>query len=440
MIQALTADEITHRRILKIAIPILLSNATVPILGAVDTGVIGQLGEVAPIGAVGLGSIIITTIYGLFGFLRMGTSGLASQEKGKGDDYELSMIIFRSLMIGFVLGVLVLILHFQLFYLVMKIVPASPEVERLTEEYVSIRIFSAPAAIATYGITGWLIAQERTQSVLVLQLAMNGLNVILDILFVLGLNYGVEGVAYATLIAEWFALFLGLYLCREALWIKFWEEIHRIFDRAKFNRMVSVNSDILIRSLFLGLALVSFLFLSSDFGDITLAANQILLQFLFFTAYALDGFAFSSETLVGQSIGAENKPAVRKSSLLTSVWGMITAVIVALVFALTGPMIITIMTTEPMVRIEAMNYLWWVVLVPIIGGPSWFLDGIFIGATKTREMRNGMMISFFFYVIALVITMPTMENAGLWLSLYILFILRALTLGLKYPSLERMDS
>ena len=435
-----TADEITHRRILKIAIPILLSNATVPILGAVDTGAIGLLGEAAPIGAVGLGSIIITTIYGLFGFLRMGTSGLASQEKGKGDDYELSMIIFRSLMIGFVLGVLVLILHFQLFYLVMKIVPASPEVERLTEDYVSIRIFSAPAAIATYGITGWLIAQERTQSVLVLQLAMNGLNVILDILFVLGLNYGVEGVAYATLIAEWFALFLGLYLCREALWIMFWEEIHRIFDRAKFNRMVSVNSDILIRSLFLGLALVSFLFLSSDFGDITLAANQILLQFLFFTAYALDGFAFSSETLVGQSIGAENNPAVRKSSLLTSVWGMITAVIVALVFALTGPMIITIMTTEPMVRIEAMNYLWWVVLVPIIGGPSWFLDGIFIGATKTREMRNGMMISFFFYVIALVITMPTMENAGLWLSLYILFILRALTLGLKYPSLERMDS
>ncbi|MXZ49926.1 MAG: MATE family efflux transporter [Rhodobacteraceae bacterium] len=434
------ADEITHRRILKIAIPILLSNATVPILGAVDTGVIGQLGEAAPIGAVGLGSIIITTIYGLFGFLRMGTSGLASQEKGKGDDYELSMIIFRSLMIGFVLGVLVLILHFQLFYLVMKIVPASPEVEGLTEEYVSIRIFSAPAAIATYGITGWLIAQERTQSVLVLQLAMNGLNVILDILFVLGLNYGVEGVAYATLIAEWFALFLGLYLCREALWIKFWAEIHRIFDRAKFNRMVSVNSDILIRSLFLGLALVSFLFLSSDFGDITLAANQILLQFLFFTAYALDGFAFSSETLVGQSIGAENKPAVRKSSILTSAWGMITAVIVSVVFALTGPMIITIMTTEPMVRIEAMNYLWWVVLVPIIGGPSWFLDGIFIGATKTREMRNGMMISFFFYVIALVITMPTMGNAGLWLSLYILFILRALTLGLKYPNLERMDS
>jgi len=435
-----TGSEITHRRVLKIAIPIMLSNATVPILGAVDTGVIGQLGEAAPIGAVGLGSIIITTIYGLFGFLRMGTSGLASQERGKGDDCELSMIIFRSLMIGFALGILVLILHFQLFYLVMKIVPASPEVERLTEDYVSIRIFSAPAAIATYGITGWLIAQERTQSVLVLQLAMNGLNVILDILFVLGLNYGVEGVAYATLIAEWFALFLGLYLCKKALWIKFWTEIHRIFDQAKFNRMVTVNSDILIRSLFLGLALVSFLFLSSDFGDISLAANQILLQFLFFTAYALDGFAFSSETLVGQSIGAKNRPSVRKSSIITSAWGMVTAIIVALVFALTGPMIITIMTTEPMVRTEAMNYLWWVVLVPIIGGPSWFLDGIFIGATKTREMRNGMMISFFFYVIALVITIPTMENAGLWLSLYILFILRALTLGLKYTSLERMDS
>ena len=434
-----TTGEITHRRILKIAIPILLSNATVPILGAVDTGVIGQLGEAAPIGAVGLGSIIITTIYGLFGFLRMGTSGLASQERGKGNDYELSMIIFRSLLIGLTLGVLVMALHFQILNLAIKIVPASPEVEELTEIYFRIRILSAPAAIAIYGITGWLIALERTRSVLVLQLTMNGLNVILDIIFVLGLGYGVGGVAFATLIAEWFALGLGLYLCREALWIKFWAEIHRIFDQKKFKRMVSVNTDILIRSLFLGIALVSFLFISSDFGDVTLAANQILLQFLFFTAFALDGFAFSSETLVGQAIGAGNKPALRKSSILTSAWGMITACLVTVVFALLGPFIITIMTTEPMVRIEAMNYLWWVVFVPIIGGPSWFLDGIFIGATKTKEMRNGMIISFIFYLVTLVITVPTLGNDGLWVSLYILFILRAITLVIKYPALERME-
>lgn len=432
-------SEITHRRVLKIAIPILLSNATVPILGAVDTGVIGQLGEAAPIGAVGLGSIILTTIYGLFGFLRMGTSGLASQEKGRGDDFELSMIIFRSLFIGIILGILVMILHFQILNLAIKIVPASTEVEHLTEKYVKIRIYSAPAAIAIYGITGWLIALERTRSVLVLQLAMNGLNVILDLIFVLGLGYGVEGVAFATLIAEWFALGLGLYLCKEALWIKFWTEFSRIFDQSKIKRMVSVNTDILIRSLFLGIAFVSFLFISSDFGDVILAANQILLQFLFITAFALDGFAFSSEALVGQSIGAGNKSALRKSSILTSAWGMITACIVAVVFALLGPFIISIMTTEPMVRIEAMNYLWWVVLVPIIGGPSWFLDGIFVGATKTKEMRNGMIISFIFYLATLVITVPTLGHAGLWVSLYIFFILRAITLALKYPALERME-
>ncbi len=435
-----SVGEITHRRILKIAIPILLSNATVPILGAVDTGVIGQLGEAAPIGAVGLGSIILTTIYGLFGFLRMGTSGLASQERGKGDDYELSMIIFRSLFIGIALGILVVILHYQILSLAIKIVPASPEVEHLTEKYVRIRIFSAPAAIAIYGITGWLIALERTRSVLVLQLAMNGLNVILDILFVLGLGYGVEGVAFATLIAEWFALALGLYLCKEALWIRFWTEFNKIFDQPKMRRMVSVNTDILIRSLFLGIALVSFLFISSDFGDITLAANQILLQFLFLTAFALDGFAFSSEALVGQSIGAGNQAAIRKSSFLTSVWGMITACLVTLVFALLGPIIISIMTTEPMVRTEAIKYLWWVVFVPIIGGPSWFLDGIFIGATKTKEMRNGMIVSFISYLITLAITVPILGNTGLWVSLYILFIFRAITLALKYPELERMDN
>ena len=434
-----STSEITHQRILKIAIPILLSNATVPILGAVDTGVIGQLGEAAPIGAVGLGSIIITTIYGLFGFLRMGTSGLASQERGKGDDFELSMIIFRSLFIGLVLGLLVLALHLQLLHLAIKLVPASPAVEDLTEQYVRIRIFSAPAAIAIYGITGWLIAIERTRSVLVLQLAMNGLNVILDLIFVLGLGYGVEGVAFATLIAEWFALGLGLYLCKEALEIKFWTEIHRIFDQTKIKRMVLVNTDILIRSLFLGMALVSFLFISSDFGDVTLAANQILLQFLFITAFALDGFAFSSEALVGQAIGAGNKAALRKSSILTSTWGMVTACLVAVAFALTGPFIISIMTTEPMVRLEAMTYFWWVVLVPIIGGPSWFLDGIFVGATKTKDMRNGMIVSFAFYLASLFITVPTLGNDGLWVSLYILFILRAITLVLKYPGLERMD-
>ena len=433
-----TTSDITHRRILNIAIPILMSNATVPILGAVDTAVIGQLGKAAPIGAVGLGSIIITTIYGLFGFLRMGTSGLASQEKGKGDEHELSMIIFRSLFIGMVLGIMIVILHFQILYLAIAIVPASPEVEYLTEQYVRIRIFSAPAAITIYGITGWLIAIERTQSVLILQLAMNGLNVILDFLFVLGLGYGVAGVAYATLVAEWFALVLGLYLCKEALSIKFWLVFHRIFDRSKLKRMISVNTDILIRSLFLGVSLVSFLFISSDFGDTVLAANQILLQFLFFTAFALDGFAFSSEALVGQSIGAGNKQALRKSSLLTSAWGMVTAIIVAIIFAILGPFIIVIMTTEPVVRMEAMNYFWWVVFVPIVGGPSWFLDGIFIGATKTKEMRNGMIVSFLFYVVTLILTVPTLQNSGLWVSLYILFIMRAITLALKYPDLERM--
>ncbi|SFR42311.1 MATE family efflux transporter [Litoreibacter janthinus] len=434
------AESLTHGRVLKIALPIVISNATVPILGAVDTGVVGQLGLAAPIGAVGIGAIILSGLYWLFGFLRMGTAGLTAQAHGAGQTGEVSAMLSRSLMIGLAAGMVIMALQVPLFWGAFQLSPASPEVESLARDYMRIRIFSAPAAIAIYGITGWLIALERTRAVLVMQVWMNGLNILLDLMFVLHLGWGVEGVAIATFIAEWTGLGLGLWLCRDAFQSPAWKDWPRVFDRARLTRMAAVNSDIMLRSILLEAAFISFLFFGADFGDVTLAANQILLQFLHITAYALDGFAFAAEALVGQALGARNRLRLRRSAYLTSFWGGIVTVGLATSFALFGGTIIDIMTTAPEVQTEARGYLIYMIAAPVVGVGAWMLDGIFIGATRTRDMRNMMAVSFAVYCVALALLMPAFGNHGLWLSLLVLFIARGITLGLRYPALEAQAS
>ena len=427
---------LTHGRVLKIAIPIVLSNATVPILGAVDTGVVGQLGLAAPIGAVGIGAIVLAAIYWIFGFLRMGTTGLVAQAKGAGDVGETGALLMRALMIGVAAGVVFIAAQALVFMGAFALAPASAEVEGLARDYLTIRIWGAPATIALYAVTGWLIAIERTRGVLALQLWMNGLNILLDLWFVLSLGWGVEGVAVATLIAEWTGLALGLWLCRGAFSGNAWKDWARIFDRIKIRRMMVVNGDIMVRSMILQGSFLTFMFLGARFGDVTLAANQVILQFLEITAYALDGFAFSAEALVGAALGARQRPALRRAALLTSGWGVGISIPLAFLFLIAGPWLIDLMATSPEVRAEARVYLPWVVAAPVIGIASWMLDGIFIGATRTRDMRIAMMISAAIYVLALLVLIGPLGNHGLWLSLMVLNVARAVTLGLRYPALE----
>jgi len=427
---------LTHSRVLKIAFPIVLSNATVPILGAVDTGVVGQLGQAAPIGAVGIGAVILGALYWLFGFLRMGTTGMTAQAHGAGDRAEVVALLIRALMIGFAAGIGIILLQLPLFWMAFQASPASPEVESMAREYMRIRVWSAPAAVALYGVNGWLIAQERTRAVLVLQLWMNGLNIGLDLWFVLGLGWGVGGVAFATFLAEWSGLALGLWLCRPAFVGRMWRNWAVVFDAARLKAMTLVNTDILIRSVFLQIIFISFLFFGADFGDVPLAANQILLQFLEITAYALDGFAFAAEAIVGQALGARNRAALRRGAMLTSFWGLICVIGLSFVFWVYGGRIIDVMTTAPDVRGEARQYLVYMIASPIIGIAAWMFDGIFIGATRSRDMRNMMILSFIVYVVSIAVLVPLFGNHGLWMSLLISFIARGVTLGLKYPGLE----
>lgn len=432
-----TTEPVTQRRVLRIALPIVLSNATVPLLGAVDTGVIGQLGTAAPIAAVGMGAVILATCYWVFGFLRMGTSGLAAQARGAGDQAELGAILARGLMIGLAAGVILVALQTPLVAAAFRLAPAEAGVETLGRTYLAIRIWGAPATIALYAITGWLIAVERTRAVLVMQLWMNGLNVVLDLVFVLRLGWGVEGVAVASLVAEWTGLGLGLWLCRAGLTAGHLPSLARILDRERLGRMAVVNTDIMIRSVILQGAFTTFVFVGAGFGEVTQAANQVLMQFLEITAFALDGFAFAAEALVGQAVGARALGDFRRAVVISSQWAAGGALVLGLVFWFAGPAIIDLMATDPAVRAAAREWLVWVSVAPVIGVACWMLDGIFIGATRTRDMRNAMIQTLVLYVPLMAVLAMLAGNTGLWIALNLMFVIRAVTLWRYYPGILR---
>lgn len=427
---------LTHRRILSFALPITFANITVPLLGVVDTGVVGQLGQAAPIGAVGIGAVILSAFFWFFGFLRMGTTGLTAQANGAGDGAEVAAMLIRGLLLAGCAGGLVILLQGPLFYAAFQISPASPEVEALARAYLQIRVFGAPAAIGLYAITGWLIALERTRAVLVVQLVSNCVNILLDLWFVLGLGWGVEGVAVATLMAEWLGLAVGLYLCRGVFARPDWHDWARILDRVVLKRMSVVNSDILIRSLLLQAVFISFMFYGAKLSDTALAANQVLIQFVYVTAYALDAFALAAESLVGQAVGARRAGALRRASVMSSQWAAAISVLLALLFWAGGPWVIDMMAKAPDVQEVAHIYLIYMIFTPILGWPSWILDGIFIGATRSHDMRNMMALSVLIYAVSLAVLFPIWGNHGLWAALLISFVARGATLALRYPALE----
>ncbi|TVR43315.1 MAG: MATE family efflux transporter, partial [Rhodobacteraceae bacterium] len=274
------------------------------------------------------------------------------------------------------------------------------------------------------------------RGVLGLQLWMNGLNIALDLWFVLGLGWGVQGVAIATLISEMTALALGLWLCREAFAGAQWRDWPRVFDRLRLKRMWVVNSDIMLRTIALQAAMTGFLFVSSGFGDVTLAANQILWQFMLLTAYALDGFAFAAEALVGKAVGAKSVTLMRRAGLRASGWALGLSVVMALGFLALGPLVIDLMATDVAVRAAARDYLPFVVVLTVLGVACYMLDGIFIGATGTREMRNTVILSVAIYFAVIWALVPVYGNVALWSAFALLNVLRGVFLWRLYPRLE----
>ncbi len=429
-------SKISHKRILKIAIPMVVSNATIPILGAVDIGVIGQLGDQILLAAVGMGAIVITTIYWIFGFLRMGTTGLVAQAIGAADQSEVFSWLIRSILIGFSAGLLLIFIQVPLFWLVLKLFQALPNVEAQAEMYLAIRIWSAPLSISNFAILGWLIALEKTPQVLFLQVFINLINITLDVIFVLYLKWGIEGVAIASLIAEILGAVLGL-----AIAIRFYQssrypKVLKIFSYQEWKKLFVTNVNILFRSLALEIVIISYVFFGSTMGTVVLAANHILLQFVHISSYALDGFAFSVEALVGAGYGKKSKRIMRDAAIKTTLWAFICATLITLFLFNFSEKLIRLMVTDEGIQEVTIKYSFWMVITPLSGFLSFMLDGIFIGATKTQYMRKAMFQSCIVYIISMLIFFPFFENYGLWICINVFFLSRAISLLRYYPALE----
>jgi len=423
--------------VLAIAMPIMVSNVSTPLLGAVDTAVVGQIPDPAYIGAVAVGSLVFTFVFWAFGFLRMGTTGLTAQALGANDTQELAACLGRSLLIALAAGLLLITLQWPMREIAFALIEGSPRVEALARDYVDIRIWAAPATFANYALLGWFIGLGRTDIGLVLQLLLNLTNMVLDGVFVLGFGWDVRGVALGTVLAEFLAAAVGLVLA--------WRHVHglgarwsrrRLLQGAALRRTLVVNGDIMVRSLALIFVFVWFMAQGARQGEVRLAANAVLMQFISMSAYFLDGLAFAAEALVGRAIGAGRRAMFTSAARLTTLWAVAVAGLMSLLLAVLGGPSIDLLTVDPGVRAAARDYLPWAAGAPLLGVWAFQLDGIFIGATRTTDMRRAMLLSLGVFLAAWWALLPW-GNHGLWAALYVHYLARTATLSWYYPALLR---
>lgn len=427
-----------HRRVWALAFPIILSNISVPLLGAVDTAVVGHLSDAYFLGAVAIGAMLFNFLYWGVGFLRMATTGLVAQAQGADDADEVRSVVGRALLIGAVIAAVFLAAQAPVAWAAFAIVDASPEVEELARSYFQIRIFAAPATLANYVFLGLFVGLQNARAALIVQLWMNGLNVVLDLVFVIGLGWGVEGVALATAISEYAALALAFGLARGML-TRLGGRFRRsdILSVVELRAVMILNIDIFIRSMGVVFAFAYFTVESAKMGDTILAANAVLLNFQMFMAHGLDGFAHAAQALGGRAVGAGDRVSFRHAIRVSTLWAIVAAIGFTAAYAALGTAIIALLTGLAEVREAASALLPWVVVAPLVSVWAFQLDGIFLGATRGRTMRNAMIISVVIYVVACALLIPPWGNTGLWLALTLFLGVRGVTLGVRYPALER---
>jgi MATE family multidrug resistance protein len=427
-----------HKRVWLLALPIILSNVTVPLVGAVDTAVMGRMDEPEYIGAVALGASIFSLLFWVFGFLRMGTSGFVAQSYGAGQPREIQRVLLRSLIIGVTIGVCIVALQKPLLHLCLQLFDGGERLDDLTETYYSIRIWSAPATLSMYVVLGTLIGLQRTGGVFLTQCFLNLLNVVLDIYLVTVLHWGISGVAIASVVSEYAALALALVLIRKPLLDALRNtNRHELFNTRALVKLATHNSNIFIRTLLLVLSFFFFNATSTTLGANTLAANAILIQLLHICAYALDGFAHSAETLAGSAWGKRSAPQYHQAIAASSLQSLAIAALMSGILYLYGSSAVALFTTQSPVLQTADNYLPWLIVLPIISVWCYQLDGIFIGTTHTAEMRNAMIISAVCFYAAATVLVPQLGNHGLWLAFTTFMLCRAVTLLFYLPRISR---
>ena len=425
--------EVTNRLVLSIAIPMTIGYLTTPLLGLVDTGVIGQLGVPALIGGLAVGTILVDIVFFTFNFLRSGTVGLTAQAYGAGNIIEMQATLMRALGLAVIIGLILILTSPILLSLGLWAMEPGEAAAKATKAYYQVRIFSAPFALANYALFGWLIGQGKTNLALALQILLNGANIILSIVLGLYLEWGIFGVALATVIAEILATIVGLIIVWKSIEHQYLPNWKRLRNNSAIKKLLALNGDIMVRSFALLFAFGYFTSQGAKFGDVVLAANAILLHFFFVGGYFLDGLAVAAEQIAGRAIGARDKKAFLKAVKLTMVWSFILAALLALIYIATGEKLIDILTNAQDVRIAAKEYFLWAALICLVGVLAFIMDGIYIGSTWSREMSITMVISLIGFVVFWQVVKPWLGNQGLWMAFYCFLFLRGVTMAILLP-------
>lgn len=414
----------------------MVANLTTPLIGVVSTTAIGRLDDAALLGGVAMASIIFDCLFWLFGFLRMSTLAFTAQALGAGVTEELRAILVRGFIVAGLIGTALIALQLPLTAVLFDLMGGSEGVTRAAKTYFMIRIWSSPFAFANYVVLGWLVGQARANPALALQVVINIINMVATILLVLVYDTGIAGAAIAALVSETTGFVLGVIVCRRYADGGFAVPRDRLFDRVKLMRLLAVNSDIMIRTAALIAVFLFFTAKGARAGDVTLAANSVLNNFLLVSAFFLDGIGNAAQQLCGRTLGARDARGFLDSTRLVLLWGLGFALVVAVLFALFGPNLINVMTASEDVRRAARDFLPFIVLAPLPGVFAFGFDGIYVGATWAREMRNLMLVSLAVF-FGVWLALQSLGNTGLWCALIAFYIARGGLQGARYPALYR---
>ncbi|TGS84797.1 MATE family efflux transporter [Mesorhizobium sp. M3A.F.Ca.ET.174.01.1.1] len=410
-----------------------LAYLTTPLLGIVDTAVVGQFGDAALLGGLAVGSLVFDVVFASFNFLRSGTTGLVAQAFGRGDALEEQAVLWRALLIAVVAGIVLAVLAPLVATIGQWFMAAEPRVSAAMSIYIRIRLLAAPFSLVNYAILGYVLGRGEGGLGLMLQLVLNGINIVLCILLGLELSWGVAGVAWATVSGEFLAMLLGLAIVLMRFRKLERPSRRRVLDLPAYRRMLSLNRDIMIRSFSLLAAFALFTRQGAQFGTVMLAANAVLMNFFLIAGYFLDGFATAAEQLAGRAIGARARTAFKQAVRLTLAWGFGLAAAASLILLSAGADLVALVTTSPEVRAVADIYLPWAAFTALSGVLAFQMDGVFIGATWSRDMRNMMLLSFLAFSGALITLAPAFGNNGLWAALHVFLLVRGLSLLAMLP-------
>ena len=422
-----------NREILKIAIPSIVSNITVPLLGLVDTTIVGHLGAASYIGAIAVGGMLFNLIYWIFGFLRMGTSGMTSQAYGKKDEAETMRILARSIGLGMLIALALIILQYPIERIAFLFIKATPEVERLASIYFRLCIWGAPAVLGLYSISGWCIGMQNSRFPMYVAITQNIVNILVSLLLVYGFGMKIEGVAIGTLVAQYagFLMAIGLWASHFKRLLPY-AQLHTLLAQGAIRRFFQVNRDIFLRTLCLVAVTMYFTSAGASQGDVILAVNTLLMHFFTFFSYIMDGFAYSGEALAGKYIGANNRLALQQMVRQLFIWGIGLALASTLIYGIGGETFLGLITNEQSVIASSSNYFYWVLAIPLAGFAAFLYDGIFIGATATNLMLRAMAIASAAFFGIYFGCKGLMGNHALWLAFITYLLLRGVMQGVYY--------